>query len=116
MTESSIQLLEHARDLLGRASPRSRGLWPRAAPLLTRQALEQTLDQYWHGKGLRLGECSTTAQLLCLGDYSKDAEFGGELHHTWVALSRACHHHPYEMAPTVGKLERWLTVITNWSR
>jgi hypothetical protein len=26
-----------------------------------------------------------------------------------AALSRACHYHPYELAPTASELTRWLT-------
>lgn len=26
----------------------------------------------------------------------------------WSALSSACHHHPYDLAPTVGELQGWI--------
>jgi hypothetical protein len=26
-------------------------------------------------------------------------------------LSRACHHHPYELAPTTDELRDWLSVV-----
>lgn len=112
MTDTPADLLGHAKGLLSRATPETRGLWPRAAALLTRQALEQALDQYWQAKGLRVDECSTTAQLLCLTEYLNDADIALEAHHVWSALSRACHHHPYELAPTAGELEGWLGTVT----
>ena len=108
MTDTPADLLGHAKGLLSRATPETRGLWPRAAALLARQALEQALDEYWKEKGLRLSECSTTAQLLCLTEYMKDGELAAEAHHVWASLSRACHHHPYDLAPTAGELERWI--------
>lgn len=109
MTATPADLLGHAKGLLSRATPETRGLWPRAAALLTRQALEQALDEYWQGKGLRVDECSTTAQLLCLAEYLNDENIALEAHHVWSALSRACHHHPYELAPTAGELEQWVS-------
>lgn len=111
MTDTSADLLAQARDLLARATPTTRGLWPRAAALLARQALESSLDSYWHSRGLPLGACSTKAQLLCLSEYSKDGDLAREAHHVWAALSRACHHHPYELAPTAGELEGWVEAV-----
>ena len=31
--------------------------------------------------------------------------------HAWSALSRACHHHAYELAPTAGELQSWFLVV-----
>jgi len=108
MTDTPADLLAQAKTLLSRATPETRGLWPRAAALLARQALESSLDSYWHSRGLPLSECSTKAQLLCLSEYLKDQPLAREAHHVWAALSRACHHHPYELAPTAGELEGWV--------
>ena len=105
-------LLGHAKGLLSRATPETRGLWPRPAALLARQALEQAVDEYWRSRGLKLGDCSTTAQLLCLTEYMKDGELAAEAHHVWASLSRACHHHPYDLAPTAGELDRWVGAVT----
>ena len=38
------------------------------------------------------------------------------LHETWGALSRACHHHPYELAPTAAELARWIEVVEEFGR
>jgi hypothetical protein len=32
--------------------------------------------------------------------------------YAWNALSRACHHHAYELAPTVSELKHLLSVVT----
>ena len=31
-------------------------------------------------------------------------------------LSRACHHHPYELAPTAGELATWIEVVEEFGR
>jgi len=104
----AAELLEEARGLLSRSSPETAGLWPRAAALLGRQALEAALDDLWRAKKLTLATCSTSAQLLCLREYLGDPDLAGRAAQAWGALSRACHHHPYELAPVAGELERWL--------
>jgi hypothetical protein len=30
---------------------------------------------------------------------------------TWTALSRACHHHAYELSPTAAELGTWLESV-----
>jgi len=105
---SPAQLLDTARALLTRSDPHTAGLWPRAAALLARQALEESLDAFWRTKGLSLDTCPTRPQLICLRGYLKDDHLAGQAEQLWGALSRACHHHPYELAPTVGELEGWM--------
>jgi len=104
-------LLAMARQLLERASPDTAGLWPRASALLARQALEVAVDDFWHDRKLALESCPTRAQLICLREYLADDELAGRVHHAWNALSRACHHHPYELAPTVGELSGWIRAV-----
>jgi hypothetical protein len=85
--------------------------WARAAAFLARLALEAATDQFWAGLGHDLSGCSWRTKLLGLGWFTGDAEAAHEVHQTWAALSRACHHHPYEMAPTAAELERWLRQV-----
>jgi hypothetical protein len=102
------ETLAMAQQLLARSDPKTAGLWPRAAAFLARQALEQGIDDYWRAKGLPLHDCGTRPQLICLGEYLGDASLAGRAHHTWAALSEACHHHPYELAPGRGELAAWI--------
>jgi hypothetical protein len=111
MTTSPSDVLAMARQLLRKPEARTAGLWPRAAALLARQSLEMALDMFWKSKRPGLELCNTHAQLLCLRQYWPDKDEAGLIHHAWVALSRACHHHPYELAPTAGELERWFEVV-----
>src|SRR4051812_16135332 len=56
------EILASARRLLDRSSEDTRGLWPRAAVLLQRQAIEVGLKTYWSAKAPGVEECSTRAQ------------------------------------------------------
>jgi hypothetical protein len=103
-----------ARQLLNRASPETAGLWPRAAALLARQALEMAVGDYWTVRTIPLSSCPTLQQLICLREYCNDAELVGLVHHAWNALSRACHHHPYELAPSTGEIGAWLVAVDSW--
>jgi hypothetical protein len=111
MSAAPADVLAMARDLLRKPEARTAGLWPRAAALLARQSLEMALDRFWKATRPGLELCTTRAQLLCLREYWTDADEAGRIHLAWVALSRACHHHPYELAPTADELERWFAVV-----
>lgn len=108
-------VLQLARDLLSRADPATAGLWPRAAALLVRQALEESVDGYWTERQLPLGSLPTQAQLVCLRMMAPGDALPAQLHEAWGALSRACHHHPYELAPTVGELATWIEVVETFA-
>ncbi len=101
------ELLELARGLVDRASPGTAGLWPRAAALLARQSLESALRVYWSRAAMGAHEVNTRAQLLCLGHYLSDEPLARRIHQVWASLSGACHHHPYELAPTRDELLAW---------
>lgn len=64
------ELLGHVDDLLDRSSPATSGLWPRAAALLTRQALEVALRSFWSAKAPGVESCPMRAQLLFSGGTS----------------------------------------------
>ena len=104
MTSDPRALFDLACGLLDRADPKTAGLWPRAAALLARQALEESLDAFWVARSIPLSSCPTRPQLLCLATYFPDAQLAANVHHAWSALSDACHHHPYELAPTAQEL------------
>jgi hypothetical protein len=107
MTSDHSALVRAARDLLLYFDPETAGLWPRAAALLARQALEMGLDEFWEGRAPGVENASARAQLLCLPTYM-DALTARKADHAWEALSRACHHHPYELSPTAAELSSWI--------
>jgi hypothetical protein len=58
-----------------------------------------------------LERASARAQLACLPDYLGDSGLAVEIVFTWSALSNACHHHAYELAPTAAELERRIDAV-----
>lgn len=106
-----LGILELAERLLHRADPATAGLWPRASALLALQALEASLLHLWERRALDLHGCSMPTQLICLRTYLDDAPLAARTGHAWSALSRACHHHPYELGPTAGELQSWFAVV-----
>lgn len=105
------ELLEAASGLLRRADPATAGLWPRVSALLALQALETSLGRLWRRHALEFRSGSMRTQLICLRSYLGDAALAARAGHTWSALRRACHHHPYELAPTAGELSSWFAVV-----
>ena len=102
------QLVSSARALIKIPESDGAGLWPRTAAVLGRQAIESALRQYWRLRQPGLEHCSNHAQLLCLVAYLNKKELAHETADAWAALSRACHHHPYELSPTADELHGWL--------
>jgi hypothetical protein len=62
-----------------------------------------------HAAGLEA--CSIRAQLLCLPRYLDDPRLGEEAAHVYGRLSWACHHQPYDLAPTAAELRAWLAQV-----
>ena len=104
-------LTAEARGLIERHEVATAGLWPRAAAALARQALELSMRALWVRWAPGLESCSVRAQLLCLDEYLRDEELAATARQAWAALSRACHHHPYEIEPTVEELRYWINAV-----
>lgn len=104
------RLLEEARLLLRKADGTPRAVWPRAVVLLARQALELAVHDALRRRAPGTERASARARMLCLPSYvstttARDAYF------LWGTLSRACHQHAYELAPTAPELEDWLSGV-----
>jgi hypothetical protein len=106
-------LLAAAQRLLDRPDAKTAAIWPRAAALLARQALEQGLDTYWRTKGLKLDTLGTKPQLICLQAYMPDGATAGRASHAWSALTQLCHHHPYELQASHAELKDWLGAVAD---
>jgi hypothetical protein len=107
---SPTELLSAADDLLRDSHPELAGTWPRAVATLCRQALEGAMFDLWRAKAPGVEDASYRAQLLCLRSYL-DPALAASADQTWAALSRACHHHAFEMPPTAGELGTWLESV-----
>lgn len=116
MQEDSVDLeaaratLKQAHNLLRYFDPSTAGVWPRAVALLTRQALESGLQSFWLAIAPAVSSCSSRAQLLSLTEFVEE-EQAEAARQTWNVLSRACHHHPYELAPTSTELQSWIEEV-----
>jgi len=97
--------LDLAEALLRSPIPIMRGRWPQAVALLTRQSLEEAIDELWAETLPAMAATSGRAQLLCLREYLGDEEAAEDAANTWGWLSNVCHHRSYELAPTGGELD-----------
>ena len=91
--------------LVERPDAATAGVWPRAAALLTRQALELALAGVWAARPAAAGldRSSMRSQLLCLTAYL-DGDTATRAAYLYAALSHACHYHLYELALTATEL------------
>ena len=102
------ELLSVANRLVTGGDTAGTAGWQRTAAVLGRQAIEETLRLYWQLREPGLERCSTHAQLLCLRVYLDNTDLAQTTAAAWSDLSRACHHHPYEINPTAIELRAWL--------
>jgi hypothetical protein len=107
-------LLAAATSLIQRPDTHLTGIWPRAAALLARQALEAAMADLWASKpqAADMSSCPTRSQLLCLTAYL-DPITARRAAYLYATLSHACHYHPYELAPTAAELTSWLDQATH---
>jgi hypothetical protein len=92
------------------------GAWPRAVAVLGRQALEHALDDFWSAEAPLVRAVPRHPQLVCLGAYLPAGDVVSGVRAAWHGLSRACHHHVYELPPTAEELGRWLDAVEAFIR
>lgn len=109
------ELADAAEQVLVEPSDALFGCWARASALLARQSLETAMDDLWRTRAPIVRQCSTAAQLLVLPSYLRDQEAARDAAYAWSALSRACHHHAYELAPTAAELRSLITLTRHVS-
>ncbi len=105
------RLVEWSRAVLTHPELGVVGAWPRAAALLGRQALEEGIDDFWKRSLPTMASASRATQLACLDQYLRDDDLVRGVRVAWAALSRACHHHVYELSPTAPELDHWLVTV-----
>ncbi len=110
-----VEILEAADALAGTERSSAAHGWPRVVAVLGRHAIEEALRQYWALREPGLERCSGRAQLLCLTVYLRDRDLAHETFAAWSDLSRTCHHHPYEVAPTGDELRSLLDVARRFA-
>ncbi|WP_174184536.1 hypothetical protein [Nocardia barduliensis] len=103
---SVAERLETVDLLLGGSVTDAGGLWSRATAWILRIALEQAVDDLWLRLAPALTRCPMRAQLIALRAFA-GPDVAARVAVLWAALSRAAHHHDYELAPSVTDLRRW---------
>lgn len=106
MNPATRQRLDVAERLLSGHAPGP--AWQRSAVWLIRLALEHELDCFWARHNPAVGRCRRMrSKLLALGVVA-DPSIQHAVTELWSTLSRAAHHHHYELAPTAPELRAWL--------
>ena len=109
-------LLQAADNLLTGDAAGTRGMWPRVTAVLVRGALEDALDELWDATEPACKDASGRAQLLLLPHYlTDDPDLVADVREAWSGLSRACHHHAYELPPTSAELRGWWVTVDRLS-
>ena len=101
-------LLDHADDVLdGTVALGARG--PRVAALLARRAFEDWLDERSPWCAALPKQPRTNSKLVLLG--VADSAVGDRAKAVWHGLSRACHRHSYELAPSVAEVRGLVSAV-----
>lgn len=107
---SPAELLAEARRLVRDGDRMKQGAWARAAAFLARQALERAI-RHRLIRTHRLSGYPTFKALLLSSEVFLGRDLSRRAGWSWEALSRATHHHGYELAPTAAELEAWMETV-----
>ncbi len=105
------EILQVASTLLNEPPASMRNCWQRACATLTRAALEQQLIAYWTLVSPSIAQSPMRHQLIALPIYA-DKSIAATARSAWYGLSRAVHHHTYELPPTVAELRSWHSEVS----
>lgn len=102
-TTTPAELIGHARAILAGQHGIPAAQTTRAAAILARQALEDITRRLCVAANADLARANERSRLVVLrwlvGDGTADLAGAA-----WWGLSRLCHHHAYELTPTVGEV------------
>jgi hypothetical protein len=88
------------------------GWWPKACACLIRLALEAGIDTYWNRTSPPVAACGSRRAKLLMMRRHRNRDTARRATFAWVALSRATHHHCYELAPTAAELRHLHAEVT----
>ena len=108
-------VLAASRSVLTYPKAAFEGTWQRASALLARQALELAVNAALVARIPDVEDASMRTRLVCLGELVGHDE-AHEAAWLWSRLSTACHHHPYDLAPTGAELGEWIDRIDHFIR
>jgi len=93
----------------------SGGWWPKACACLIRLSLEQAVDAYWERVNPRVASPKLpwrTKLLMLRSRTGPGLTVARRITYAWNTLSRAMHHHCYDIQPTVTELRHLHTETT----
>jgi hypothetical protein len=96
------ELLGYARRLLEEEPVTGQNA--RLAAVLARQALESVVEARCAAVGEGVVHASMKVRLIVLYALAPNDESVRTLDYAWGRLSQACHHHAYELSPTVTEV------------
>ncbi len=100
-------LFAQCRTLLDRDDWATSFWWGRAAAVLGRQAVESSLQEFWTRHSPEMTASTARGQFLAVRLFL-DERVAADGHATWSLLSRACHHHPYDLQPSRDEVVGWI--------
>jgi hypothetical protein len=107
------QLLQRAKEILDGSSTPAQPRRMRIAAFLIRQVLEEEVSVACERLVARMDHPVRMRSRLLVLHVLDQTGVAGKIEYAWNALSRACHHHAYELAPTTSELQHLLTVVTH---
>lgn len=108
----AVRLLDDPIDDVGVA-------WNRAAAVLTRQAIEQTVNQFWSVACPDMRRANWAEKWMAMPAYFGDpaaANAVARAHYAWEALSESCHHRGYDLGLTEAELRGHLATTVLLAR
>lgn len=102
-------LVDRARDVLHRDTSMPRFHAVRIAAWLGRLALETLVTATLDADGIRAADATMRTRLGCL--QILEPELAPDAATLWWGLSRCCHHHAYELAPSATEIEHYLDLL-----
>lgn len=97
-------LLRAALAMLDDPTEDTATVWPRGAAVLTRQAIEQTVEVFWAAKVKAMNDATMKQQWLALPSYLGRDPRVPAAEYSWRVLSDACHQRAYEVGLTEVEL------------
>ena len=114
-TPSGGDLLTLAAAILDGTAAVPRGRAPRAAAAPARQALEEAVDARCAVVAPGLDRPSMRSRLILLRVLD-DETIGQQAQVAWDGLSRACHHHAYELQPSALDVRELIRIVRSVER
>ncbi len=110
------ELLSAAKTMLDEPGEETVTTWPLAAAVLTRQAIETTLDVHWARTVTAMRYASRKEQWLALPSYLGRAPEVPAAWYAWTVLSEACHHRDYDVGLTQEELRAHLATARAFAK